>query len=73
MKVTGEKTFCVPSTSFGVSGSASGYTLNYSVDGNSWGVWPEATKANETLFVVNIPKFMTYKLVGNTEQVEVRW
>lgn len=73
MKVTGEKTFSVPATSFGISASASGYTLNYSVDGKSFGVWPEATKANDTLFVVNVPKFMVYKLVGNTEQVEVRW
>ena len=73
MKVTGEKTFCVPATSFGISGSASGFTLNYSVDGKTWGVWTEATVANEPLFVVNVPKFMIYKLVANTEQVEVRW
>ena len=73
MKITGEKTFCVPATSFGISGSASGYTLNYSVDGKTWGVWPEATNANEPLFVVNTPKFMIYKLATNTEQVEVRW
>ena len=73
MKVINEQVFGVPNTSFGVSGSASGFTLNYSVDGNSWGVWPEATKANDTLFVVNVPKFMKYKLVGNTDTVEVRW
>ena len=73
MKVSGEKTFCVPATSFGISGSGSGYTLNYSVDGKTWGVWPEATKANDVLFVVNVPKFMIYKLSTNTEQVEVRW
>lgn len=73
MKVTGEKTFCVPATSFGISGSASGYTLNYSVDGEKWAQWSEATVANEPLFVVNVPKFMIYKLVANTEQVEVRW
>ena len=73
MKVTGEKTFCVPATSFGISGSASGFTLNYSVDGKTWGVWTEATVANEPLFVVNVPKFMKYKLVGNTDTVDVRW
>ena len=73
MKVSGEKTFGVPNTSFGVSGSASGFTLNYSVDGEKWAQWSEATVANEPLFVVNVPKFMKYKLVGNTEQVEVRW
>ena len=73
MKVINEQVFGVPNTSFGVSGSASGFTLNYSVDGNSWGVWPEATNANEPMFVVNVPKFMKYKLVGNTDTVEVRW
>ena len=73
MKVTGEKTFGVPNTSFGVSGSASGFTLNYSVDGEKWAQWPEATNANEPMFVVNVPKFMKYKLVGNTDTVEVRW
>ena len=73
MRITGEKTFGVPNTSFGVSGSASGFTLNYSVDGEKWAQWSEATVANEPLFVVNVPKFMKYKLVGNTEQVEVRW
>lgn len=73
MRITGETVFSVPNTSFGVSGTASGYTLNYSVDGNSFGVWPEATKADEPLFVVNVPKFMKYKLVGNTDTVEVRW
>ena len=73
MKVINEQVFGVPNTSFGVSGSASGFTLNYSVDGKTWGVWTEATVANEPLFVVNVPKFMIYKLVGNTEQVEVRW
>ena len=73
MKVINEQVFGVPNTSFGVSGSASGFTLNYSVDGKSWGVWPEATNANDVLFVVNVPKFMKYKLVGNTDTVEVRW
>ena len=73
MKVINEQVFGVPNTSFGISGSASGYTLHYSVDNKTWGVWPEATVANEPLFVVNVPKFMKYKLVGNTDTVEVRW
>lgn len=73
MRITGETVFSVPSHSFGVAGSASGFTLNYSVDGEKWAQWSEATKANEPLFVVNVPKFMKYKLVGNTDTVEVRW
>ena len=73
MKVINEQVFGVPHTSFGVSGSASGFTLNYSVDGEKWAQWSDATVANEPLFVVNVPKFMKYKLVGNTDTVEVRW
>lgn len=73
MKVINEQVFGVPNTSFGVSGSSSGFTLNYSVDGEKWAQWSEATVANEPLFVVNVPKFMKYKLVGNTDTVEVRW
>lgn len=72
MKVTNEQIFVVPNTSFGVSGSASGFTLNYSVDGEKWAQWKDATGINEPLFVVNVPKFMKYKLVGNTDTVEVR-
>lgn len=73
MRITGETVFGVPNTSFGVGGSTSGFTLNYSVDGDKWAQWSEATKADEPLFVVNVPKFMKYKLVGNTDTVEVRW
>lgn len=73
MKVINEQVFGVPNTSFGVSGSESGFTLNYSVDGEKWAQWSEATNANEPMFVVNVPKFMKYKLVGNTDTVEVRW
>ena len=73
MKVINEQVFGVPNTSFGVSGAASGFTLNYSVDGNTGGVWTEATVANEPLFAGHGPKFMKYKLVGNTDTVEVRW
>ena len=73
MKVINEQVFGVPNTSFGVSGSVSGFTLNYSVDGEKWAQWSEATKADEPIFVVNVPKFMKYKLVGNTDTVEVRW
>ena len=35
MKVTNEKIFSVPEHYFGISGSDTGYTLNYSVDGKT--------------------------------------
>lgn len=73
MKIVNEKVFSIPEHYFGISGSESGYTLNYSVDGETWAEWEEATPANEPVFVANAPMFMKYKLVGNTGEVEVRW
>lgn len=73
MKVTNERIFSVPEHYFGISGSVTGYTLNYSVDGLTWAAWEEATPAGETLFVANAPLFGKYKLVGNQGDVEVRW
>ena len=73
MKVSNEEIFAVPANYFGVSGSAEGYTLNYSVDGKTWAQWEKATPANETLFVAGCPKFAKYKLVGNSSEVEVKW
>ena len=73
MKVTAENVFSVPANFFGISGSNEGYTLNYSVNGDDWAEWDEATPANQTLFVANCPKFMKYKLVGNNSEIEVKW
>lgn len=73
MKIVDEKVFSVPEHYFGISGSQSGYTLNYSVDGITWTEWDEPTEAGKTLFVANAPLFGKYKLVGNTGEVEVRW
>lgn len=73
MKISGEKIFSVPEHYFGISGSATGYTLNYSVDGETWAEWEENTPANTPLFVANAPLFGKYKLVGNSGEVEIRW
>ena len=73
MKVIDENIFSVPEHYFGISGSVTGYTLQYSVDGKTWASWEEATPANETLFVANAPLFCLYRLYGNKDIVEVRW
>lgn len=73
MKVTGEQVFSVPSNEFGVSASNEGYTLAYSVDGQTFTNYTQATPANENLFVCGCPKFQKYKLVGNNSEVEVKW
>ena len=73
MKVTNEKIFSVPEHYFGISGSDTGYTLQYSVDGNTWASWEEDIPANEPLFVANAPLFCQYCLAGNEGEVEIRW
>ena len=73
MKVIDENIFSVPEHYFGISGSATGYTLQYSVDGKTWASWKEATPASEPLFVANAPLFCLYRLSGNKDIVEVRW
>ena len=73
MKIVGEKIFSVPEHFFSISGSASGYTLNYGNDGKTWAEWDEPTPENTPLFVANAPLFGKYKLVGNTGEVEVKW
>ncbi len=73
MKVTNEKIFSVPAHCFGISGSDTGYTLQYSVDGKTWASWEVDTPANEPLFVANAPRFCQYCLAGNQGDVEVRW
>ena len=73
MKVIGEQTFSVPAHYFGISGSAVGYTLQYSVDGKAWASWEEDIPAYEPLFVANAPLFCQYCLAGNEGEVEIRW
>lgn len=73
MKIVNEKVFSIPEHYFGISGSESGYALNYSVDGETWAEWEEEIQAGEPVFVANAPMFMKYKLVGNVGEVEVRW
>ena len=65
-KISGEEPFQIPSDKFIIGASASGYTLNYSADGESWTAWEDATAANDNQVVVNIPINTYCKLSGNT-------
>lgn len=73
MKIQGEKIFGVPTNSFAVSGSESGYTLNYSADGESFTAYEKATPANEVLVVNGVAKGMSFKLAGNTSDVYIQY
>lgn len=73
IKVKGEQPFQVLATSFAISPSAEGYTLNYSANGEEYTAWEEATPANEVLVVNGVAKLMYFKLVGNQSDVEINF
>lgn len=73
MKIEKEQVFSVPSNSFAISPSNEEYTLNYSVTGEDWSEYSEATPA-DTNAVVNFGvRGMMYKLVGNDSTVYITY
>ena len=73
MIVKNEQVFSVPSGDFSISPSNEGYTLAYSVKGDVFTEYSTPVPANENLIVTAFPKFLKYKLIDNTSEVEVRW
>lgn len=73
IKITGERPFQVLATSFAISPSSEGYTLNYSANGVEYTAWEEATPANEVLVVNGVAKLMYFKLVGNASDVDINY
>lgn len=73
MTVKAEAIFRVNATSFAVSPSKEGYTLNYSANGTDWTAYKDATPANENLVVTNVPFGMWYKLVGNNSDLKINF
>ena len=73
MKVSGEEVFYVQSNAFAISPSAQGYTLNYSVDGENFTAYETATPSGETAIVNFAVAGMSYKLVGNEDDVYIQY
>lgn len=73
MKIEKENVFGIPTTSFGVSASNSGYTLAYSADGETFTEYETPTPAGEVLIVNGTPKGFSFKLVGNTDTVYIQY
>ena len=73
MIVKNDKAFSVPANAFGIGASESGYILAYSADGEVFTDYTTPVPANETCFVVGLPKFCYYKLKNNTGEVKVQW
>lgn len=69
--ITGEEVFTSSSNSIAIAPTTSGYTLNYSVDGETWTAWSEATAAGENCIVNGVVPSMLFKLAGNTDEITV--
>jgi hypothetical protein len=69
--ITKEEIFRCSGNAVAISATTSGYTLNYSVDGNTWTAWGEATPANEACVINGVVPGMYFKLVGNTDEITV--
>lgn len=66
MTISGEAPFQVEAHSFAIGPSESGYTLNYSADGENWTACSTITANDVTQCVCGAPFGLYYKLDGNT-------
>lgn len=73
IKIKDDHPFSIVGESFAVSDSATGYELQYSVNGENWTTYEEPIPANETLIVNGLSKELFYKLKGNVGTVTVKY
>lgn len=72
--VNKEEVFRSSGNKVAIAATASGYTLQYSVDGNDFDAYKDAVPAGENLIVTDVVTGMFFKLVGNTDDnVTVRF
>lgn len=72
IKINGEEAFKALNSSFSVQATSGGYTLEFSVDKETWTAVSTPTPANENLMVININPYTYFRLAGNTDNnVEV--
>ena len=73
MLVKKENPFSCVKNAFAIGPSAEGYTLNYSLDGETWTAYEEETPSGVTAIVnFGIPN-LKYKLVGNNSDVLIQY
>lgn len=73
MLINSEKIFGIPTNAFAVGYSTSGYTLEYSADGENFTAWDKPTPANEVLVVTGVPKGLSFRLKDNTDDVYIQY
>lgn len=74
IKISGEQPFQVGAPIFAIGPSASGYTLNYSVDGETWTPCDTITADGVTQVVDGAACGLYFYLDGNTsDDVLITW
>lgn len=68
INVNGETPFKCAKSNFAIGPTTNGYTLNYSVDKETWTAYDKATPANENCIVNEAVQYMWFKLAGNTDK-----
>ena len=69
INVKGETPFQVDAESFGLSKSAQGYTLAYSIDGDHYTEYETPVPADEELIVNGVVPGAFFKCIGNTDTI----
>lgn len=65
--VNGEQPFKALKETFSVAATTGGYTLQYSVDRNTWSSYPDAVPANENLIVNGVTPYTWFRLKNNAD------
>lgn len=66
--VDGETPFNCAKSNLIIGPTTKGYTLNYSVDKETWTAYDKATPANENCIINDAVRGMWLKLAGNTDK-----
>lgn len=71
--IQGEQPFSPLAHSFGISASNEAYTLYYSSDGITYTAIDKETPSGENHFVVDCPKGVFFKCVGNNSKLTISY
>ena len=72
--VNKEEVFRSSGNTVAIAATSSGYTLQFSVDGNDFDDYQDAVPAGENLIITDVVSGMFFKLSGNTDDnVTVRF
>lgn len=73
MKITGEQSFGIATHYFSIGACESNYTLQFSVDNETWTDCDGETPAGENHIISGCPKNLYWRLKDNTGDALIQW